>query len=368
MTVWKPKGSRFYYCSFQVNGQRFSGSTKLRNEQDATAFEKRWKAAEIRKRDLLGAAYGRDMTVLAAFDRLVKEKAQENGRSPYRERDLDWLVEQLGPDTKLSEIDAAKLAELVAARGRMYRFDDAKYGQVRRGTIVQSVLRPLSALLHQARDVWKIPLPDMPKVATYFKGDPYARTRELSIREELTLLPECGDYAPLVEFILLTGLRRESALLKRCEVYLEEGRIKVPVKGDKVLELEITPDVEEILKANLRDNPTEYVFTYAKKTKAGVARKPITAAGFASAFNAATGRAGIEDLIIHDLRRTAGARMYRATGNIGAVSKFLGHASIVVTAKHYVHITPNDVKLAMLAAAEDRKRLLAKARANLGQA
>ncbi|GJE27526.1 tyrosine-type recombinase/integrase [Methylobacterium organophilum] len=366
MTVWKPKDSSFYYCSFVVKGQRFSGPTKLTNERDALAFERRWKAAEKRKVDMHGALRGRDMTMLDAVDRLTKEKAQQNGRVPYRDRDLDWLVEQIGPDTKLSEINAGTIAAVVEKRRRMCRWDDPKYGPVRAGTITQSVLRPLSALRNWAIDVWKIPLPDMPKISMYF-GEPYARTRELSIREELMLLPECGDYRGLVEFILRSGLRRESALLRKSEVFLEEGRIRVWVKAKgekKLLELPITPAIDRIIRANI-DNPTDFVFTYRQRTKKGVVVKPITSSGFYGAFKTAAERAGIADLVIHDLRRSAGARMYRATGNIAAVSKFLGHATVVITMKHYVHILPDDVSIAMKAAEAAHGDLVAKAQASM---
>ncbi|MGN8094760.1 tyrosine-type recombinase/integrase [Methylobacterium sp. 22177] len=365
MTVWKPKGSPFYYCSFVVKKQRFSGPTKLANERDARAFEKRWKAAEKRKLDLHGALHGRDMTMLDAVDRLTKEKVQQNGRAPYRDRDLDWLVEHIGPETKLSEIDAGTIAAVIEKRRQMCRWDDPKYGAVRGGTITQSVLRPLSALRNRAIDVWKIPLPDMPKLSMYF-GEPYARTRELSIREELALLPECRDYRDLVEFILRSGLRRESALIRKSEVFLEEGRIKVWVKAKrnkKLLEIPITPAIDRIIRANI-DNPTDFVFTYRKRTKNGVVAMPITSSGFFGAFKAAAARAGIADLVVHDLRRTAGARMYRATGNIAAVSKFLGHASVVITMKHYVHILPDDVSIAMRAAEAAHGDLVAKALAN----
>ena len=39
----------------------------------------------------------------------------------------------------------------------------------------------------------------------------------------------------------------------------------------------------------------------------------------------------------HELRHTCGTLLYKKTGDIYAVSKFLGHSSIAVTAKYYVH-------------------------------
>lgn len=39
----------------------------------------------------------------------------------------------------------------------------------------------------------------------------------------------------------------------------------------------------------------------------------------------------------HELRHTCGTLLYKKTGDIYAVSKFLGHSSVAVTAKYYVH-------------------------------
>jgi len=343
--VWKPKGSPYWYGAFQLRGRRFNQSTRTENKREAIAFVKRWKAEEVRKLDRMGATYGRDMTVLDAMDRLVRDKTRENGASTIREVYADRLVDDLGPGTMLSEINDAVVADLVEDRRREFRWGKPEHGLVRDGTIVQSVIRPLSLLLHTARDTWKIPLPDMPKVNKLFRSV-FARTRELSIREELRLLPALGDYRDITVFMLKTGFRVRSALLKRSDVHLEEGRIRVAVKGKRLLELPIKPAVAEILRRNI-DNPTDYVFTYAKRTKAGIERRPITYSGYFAAFKAAAARVGIKDLVLHDLRRTAGARMYRATGNIGAVSKFLGHANVLITQRHYVHITPDDVGMAM---------------------
>jgi integrase len=46
-------------------------------------------------------------------------------------------------------------------------------------------------------------------------------------------------------------------------------------------------------------------------------------------------------LTAHELRHTCGTLLYKETGNIHAVSKFLGHSDILITAKIYVH---NDIE------------------------
>lgn len=54
----------------------------------------------------------------------------------------------------------------------------------------------------------------------------------------------------------------------------------------------------------------------------------------------ATAALSIPSLSPHELRHTCGTLLYARTKNIYAVSKFLGHANINITAKIYVH---NDV-------------------------
>lgn len=46
----------------------------------------------------------------------------------------------------------------------------------------------------------------------------------------------------------------------------------------------------------------------------------------------------------HELRHTCGTLLYKRTGNIYAVSKFLGHADILITTKIYVHNDVNTLK------------------------
>lgn len=54
----------------------------------------------------------------------------------------------------------------------------------------------------------------------------------------------------------------------------------------------------------------------------------------------ATADLGIPRLTSHELRHTRGTILYTASGDIYAVSKYLGHASVETTAKYYVHTSP----------------------------
>ena len=50
-----------------------------------------------------------------------------------------------------------------------------------------------------------------------------------------------------------------------------------------------------------------------------------------------TADTGIIRLSPHELRHTCGTLLYKKTGDIYAVSKYLGHSSVAITSKYYVH-------------------------------
>jgi integrase len=58
------------------------------------------------------------------------------------------------------------------------------------------------------------------------------------------------------------------------------------------------------------------------------------------------------DARIHDMRRTTGMRVLRATGNLKAVQKILGHTDIAITARFYTDATLEDQRAAMEATAK----------------
>ena len=56
-----------------------------------------------------------------------------------------------------------------------------------------------------------------------------------------------------------------------------------------------------------------------------------------TAFYNACRRAEIKELVFHDLRHTAGTRMLESGVGIVEISEILGHSSIELTRKRYLH-------------------------------
>ncbi|UIY44214.1 tyrosine-type recombinase/integrase [Methylobacterium radiotolerans] len=360
--VWKPETSRFYYCRFTVGGQQFRGSTKMTARSDAVAYAKEWKRAEIRKFEEAGGmakpAAIRNMTLLQGADRYAKECKCTPHNAPALERRLDWLIEQAGASTRLADIDDDVVSRLCGIRGDMSRNGNPKLGKVSDATVNSDVVDLLSAILWRAKRKWKVPLVMMPDFSEH-RLTLLPRTRELSIPEEISLQAVAGDYWDILEFALLSGLRREELRIRWHDVAWDVDRIRLRVKGGKMHEVLITPGIRRILEAN-RGRHEEFVFTTRQAhycTGRDLPPRPVDEIGHPisyrnlySQFRLIRKAAGIKDLTIHDLRRTAGARKYRLTGDIGLVSTFLGHASIEMTRKHYVHIKLDDVMVRILAA------------------
>jgi len=68
----------------------------------------------------------------------------------------------------------------------------------------------------------------------------------------------------------------------------------------------------------------------------------ITYEALRGAWNDALKRAGVQDLHLHDLRRTAATRMALKTGNIFLVQALTGHQTIVM-AERYMNVLADDV-------------------------
>lgn len=45
--VWKPRASKYFFCSFTVGDTQFRGSTKSTRYSEALAFAEAWRRAEF---------------------------------------------------------------------------------------------------------------------------------------------------------------------------------------------------------------------------------------------------------------------------------------------------------------------------------
>ncbi|HTY21733.1 MAG TPA: site-specific integrase, partial [Desulfomonilaceae bacterium] len=134
----------------------------------------------------------------------------------------------------------------------------------------------------------------------------------------------------MIVVALATGLREQNVFkLRRSEVNFETGLITVVAKGSRYHTVEISPELEEVLKS-IPDNGTDYFFVNPRTGRPFV--KPD------KAWVNAKRKAGIS-LRWHDLRHTAATKLLREIGNIYLVQAFLGHTNSSMT-QRYAKIFP----------------------------
>lgn len=349
MSVWKPQNSPFWQMDFKVGRKRIHGTTKCKSKKDALAFSRRRRAEENRKLALQGGKVARDMTLGEAFDRYMNLKGRFTAAADDVERELNWILDHVGDDLLVTDFDDLVLEELVAKKRdltRVWANDNKKLSPM---TVNQNLTKLVKRIFNRVKKTWKIPLPDEPDYEIHMLKE-VQRVRELSVDEEERLMRAAlnSGYEELMQFMLASGLRKADALIRWEQVDERARVIRVIQKGDRPHEVRITPVIQRLLdRARGRDE--EFVWTYraTQKTRrcldGGGAIYPITYAGLGAAFKWIIKKAKVKDCRIHDLRKTAGSRFYRVTGDIVAVQIFLGHSNITITRKHYMHVVPLDI-------------------------
>jgi integrase len=164
------------------------------------------------------------------------------------------------------------------------------------------------------------------------------RDRVLIPDEEERLMSNSSDHLkPILATALNTGMRRGEILsLTWNNVDFDNNLFIINASNNKSKKTKRIP-INSYLKTMLLElkfrnqianEVNEYVFL-------GDDNKPLK--DIKTAFKNACRRARVEGLRFHDLRHTAGTRMLESNVNIVAISEILGHSSIDITKKRYLH-------------------------------
>jgi integrase len=199
---------------------------------------------------------------------------------------------------------------------------------------VNRVLATLRNVYNLARR-WKKFYGENPVSVSGLLSEDNLRDRVLLFEEEERLLSASAVHLkPIIITALNTGMRRGELLsLKWGNVDLENNLIIITAANNKSKKTKRVP-VNSVLSTMLRElkfrnqKKSEYVFL-------GDDDKPVK--DIKTAYLNACRRAGIQSLRFHDLRHTAGTRMVESGVGIVAISKILGHASVELTMKRYLH-------------------------------
>ncbi|WJI43746.1 site-specific integrase [Mesorhizobium sp. C120A] len=337
MSVYKRPGQSEYSFDFRYRRQRFSGPTGCTSRREAEKVE----ADELARVKGLQFDASKPLAFKAAAAQYWNEVGQFHRNHVDTLRALEWLQDHIGAGTMISTINDATVAKAVAKR----RGED-----VSAATVNRSVCEPLRALLRRARRTWKQTVEDI-EWKDHFLKEPQERVREATADEESKLLAAIrGDYAPALRFALLSGCRRAEIVgLQWKDVDFFNREFRVTGKGDKTRTVPMTKAIYALL-WDLKDHHKMAVFTYVvKRPRAGMVkgtREPITMEGFKTEWRWTKGRAKVKDYRFHDNRHTAATRLVRATGNLKAAQKLLGHTELATTSR-YSHLTKDDLRAAM---------------------
>lgn len=169
------------------------------------------------------------------------------------------------------------------------------------------------------------------------------RERALNRREARAVLASiAAEESPLwrAYFVLLLMLGRRrgellSAKWRDVDLESDEPTWRLPeTKAGRVELVELPSQAVAILKALPRSEESEHVFPGSGER--GHLREPKRA------WARIVERAKVEDVRIHDLRRTVGKWLRRSGVSLQAVGLVLGHSQLSTTARHYSSLDRDD--------------------------
>lgn len=364
MSVYKPKASPYYHYDFQVDCDRFHGTTQTRNRREAEAIERQLKEkakqdATLRRK--LGEA---PLTIDVAVGRYWTEVAQYLSQSAKYFASLERLVSYFGKNRRLEDIDDEAIIRLVAFRRQQLRWGksvlkNGKIKTVSNATVNRETLVPLKTIFRRAKELWKCQLPNEPIWKKHLLKEPRERVRELHAHEQEALDQHIRqDYRLWFNFLQLSGRRFNETLIKWSDVNWDAGQIMTFGKGEREVWTPITPSIREILEA-CRGHHEEYVFTFvATRTRNGRIkgqRYPMKYHGTMVRWRRDLASSGVKNFRLHDNRHDTATKVLRQTNNLKIVQRLLNHANLTTTAK-YAHVMDEEVAMALEHNAESRKQ------------
>jgi len=334
------------YARKRRKGKEYETCLDTKDERVARQRGQKW------LEDLIASDWGEkpQRTFEEAMERYAEQRFPTLATSSARRyaASLEHLHAHLG-NMPLSKITSSKLMDFERKRRKV-----VTAATVRRDLSCLSAVFVMAQLWEWADTNPVRPFIEARGKMDLVEGEP--RTRYLSHDEEEALLRRAGDaFRVMFAFDIDTGLRRsELRTLGWGNVQLDVPSADfVSTRGQIVIEKTRTRTKGGSRVVPLLDRSYDYL-------KYG-GRKGLTVFGTADgtpyseesptvweALKKAARKAGIEDLTLHDLRRTCGCRLlqdYRAPMQV--VSRWLGHSSIKVTERRYAFLSDENLHQAV---------------------
>jgi len=325
------KRAGVYWCCIRHNGRKIQKSLETADKQLARAIE-----AKIRTEIVEGCYFeklvGRNKTFKDMMDRFMKEYAPKV--SSNMQRSYSTSLKHLNPF--FAESNLLSISPKMVSRYKVLRNDE--------GAAPASVNRELS-MLSKAFNLcireWEW-LRDNPASRVPKDRENNERDRWLTKDEEEKIINNSPDWLrEIIKFNLNTGLRIQELLS------LEWSRVNLLRKTITILEtkngspktLPLNKIALGVLnqRSKLKCINNDFVFfnSDGKKINPNVLRK---------SFYTVLEKVGIENLWLHDLRRTFGTRLAQAGVDLYKISKLLGHQDIKITVQRYAYHCPDSLR------------------------
>lgn len=332
-----PTGVKTFSVFRRVKGGRPERIT-LGRFPDMTVAMARIEAAKINAAIAVGqstAEVRRSVREEMTFGELFDEYSRRHGRVKKRrwkteETRYRLYLEKPFGKKRLSEIertDIVKVFKGITRQIKKTKKPDPKNPKYKSGTTANRVLALASILFSWAIEQGECsenPAKGIKKYRErsrerFLQPDELPRFFESLAAETNTVI---RDY---ILMSLLTGARRENVLSMRWDqISLERKEWRIPrTKNGDPQTIPLTKEAMKVLK-QCRNNDSDYVFPGSSKT--GHLTEPR------KGWDRILKRAKIEDLRIHDLRRTLGSWQARTGASLIIVGKSLGHRSPQATA------------------------------------
>lgn len=259
----------------------------------------------------------REMTLDDLFHEYITRRAAFNKR-PDKPRDAYRIYLSHWKKRKLSSITPSAVDKL-----------HKKIGENHGRVTANIALKLLHVMFNKAINEWRIWSGDNPAHGIQ-KFPEKSRARFLHA-DELprffkALADETNDMIrDYILLSLLTGVRKSNVLAMRwADVNLERMEWNAPEIKQSTQRVTLTREAVEILSNRKPDEPCEYVFPGRGKTGHLVEPK--------RGWTRILERAEIEDLRIHDLRRTLGSWQAKTGASLAIIGKSLNHKNTSTTA------------------------------------
>lgn len=357
MSVYKPPKSPYFQYDFVVARRRYHGSTGVESRRAAEGVErkKRLEAAA----GTLGEAS--QMTLNIACGRWWKEVGKDKRSAPDLERRLALVANLIGPSTPIADITTARVSEAIEKR-RAIPFSRSRKKGARKflpsnSTANRDVIDTLRPVLRRARKAWGATgLPDI-DWGELRLDEPKPKPKEFTEAEMALIMgavrPHWHD---MIRFGERYGARLGELFFPLADLDIadrDNARVKLrDRKGGDDHILPLLPEDAAWLAARLgRAKAAGLDTVWFRELKAGKlvalayggAESAVRRAMTSTGLRASKGAKGP-----HALRHNAGMKFLRATGNLRATQKLLGHASIQSTLV-YAHAMEADVKAGLAA-------------------